>query len=252
MDTLNFFDCNCSFGMRSVVEPGSFYKIEDLVNKMEYYGIEKALVYHSMAREYSPIVGNEMLMEEIKNYKQLIPVWCVMHHHTGEFYEPDDLKGKLKEKGIKAVCMFPGHSDQFFTTAEWNCGELFSMLEMNSIPLIVGLDQIGFDNLYNILNNHSALRVILTRTGYSADRNLYGLLKRFDNLYLETSGYKVHHCIEEILSRFGAHRLVFGSGMPMHSGGSAACTVNYSRISEEEKKMIASGNLEKILGGVKW
>lgn len=45
MKELEFFDCNCSFGMRSIRYPGSFYKIEDLVNKMEYYGIKRALVY---------------------------------------------------------------------------------------------------------------------------------------------------------------------------------------------------------------
>jgi len=251
-EALNFLDCNCSFGRRSIVEPGSFYKIEDLVHKMEYYGIKRALVYHAMAQEYSPLVGNSMLMEEIKGYGQLIPVWAVMHHHTEEFYEPDVLKDRLRENGIRAVTMFPGRNDQGFSTDEWNCGELFDMLEENSVPLIIGLDQVGIESLLGILKNHPGLKVILKRTGYSLNRNLYGILKKFKNLYIESSGYKVHHNIEVFVRMFGAHRLVFGSGMPFHAGGSAVCNINYARISDEEKNMIAWKNLEGILGGVKW
>lgn len=250
MSNLDFFDCNCSFGIRKVVNPGSFYKVEDLVHRMEYYGIKKALVYHSMAREYDPVVGNSMLMEVIKKYPSLIPVWVVMHHHTDEFPEPDELIRQLKQNNVKAVRMFPHSAEQNYSIAEWNCGELFTVLEKHHIPLLIGLDQLSWDELYQLCSNHPELRIILTDVEYRIDRNIYALLKKFEHLHIETSGYKVHHGIEEISRRFGARRLVFGSGMPVYSGGAAASVVNYGSLTEEEKRMIAYGNLEKLLGGV--
>jgi hypothetical protein len=124
MEPLDFFDCNCSFGMRSVKYPESFFALDELIKNMNNYGIKKALVYHSMAREYDIATGNKMLMNEIADYPCLYPVWVVMHHHTGEFPTSDLLKVQLKENNIKAVRIFPSVSDHGYSISDWNCGEL--------------------------------------------------------------------------------------------------------------------------------
>lgn len=251
MEPLSYFDCNCSFGMRGIVYPGSFYKLEDLLKNMENYGIKRALVYHSMAREYNPVVGNGMLMEEIKQYPSLYPVWAVMHHHTGEFPEPGELRKQLKANNIRAVRVFSAMADQGFGLSEWNCGELFSMLEECKVPLLLGFEQMaGWNELHEICSNHPGLKIIFTGVNYRIDRNAYALLEKFENLYVETSGYKGFEGIPEICRKFGAHRLVFGSAMPVLSGAAAVSMVNYADISEKEKRMIAYENLDNLLGGV--
>ena len=233
-----------------MVNPGSFYTVEALERKMLHYGIGKALVYHSMAKEYSPVLGNELLLEEIKGHPSLYPVWVVMHHHTQEFPEPDALIRGMRASGVKAVRMFPGQWEQNFSLAEWNCRELFTVLQEYRIPVMLGLDSTDWDGFYDLLSSYPQLNVIMTEADYRIDRNLYSLLKKFDNLFIEIMGYKVHNGIEEICRRFGAHRLIFGSGMPVYSGA-VVCMVTYARISGEEKKQIASGNLEKLTGGVR-
>lgn len=251
MESLTFFDCNCQFGRRGIVHPGSFYSVEDLVAKMDAYGIGKAMVYHSMAREYHPRVGNEMLTEGIKKHPQLYPVWVLMPHHTMEFPEPQDLARQMKAHGVKAVRMFPGDWEQNYSLSEWNCGALLEMLEQFRIPLMIGLDQLGWDRVHELCTNHPDLRLILTELDYRIDRNVYPLLKKFPHLYLETIGYKVHNGIEEICRSFGAGRLIFGSNMPVISGAAAVSMVSYACISEEEKRLIACENLEQLLGGVR-
>jgi len=244
---LEFFDCDCSFGRRSIVSPGSFYKLEELVERMKLYGIGKALAYHSMAREYCPVVGNDMLLQELGEELPLYPVWVVMHHHTEEFPEPAALFLQMRKYNIRAVRMFPGNADHAYSIAGWNCGELFSMLEANKIPLLIGMDQLDWNDLHTLCSDFSGLTVILSGVGYGSDRNLYTLLKKFENLYVETIGYKTHNGIEEICRVFGAHRLIFGSGMPLFSGASAVSMINYARISDAEKRMIAAENLERLL-----
>jgi Predicted metal-dependent hydrolase of the TIM-barrel fold len=251
MEAIEFFDCNCRVGMRGIINPGSFYNTGDLIKAMENYGISKALVYHSMARESNTVVGNGMLADEIKNHLCLYPVWVVAPHHTGEFPNPDDLWIKLRDNNIKAVRMFPAAHEQNYNIGEWNCGELFKMLELNRVPLFIGMNQLSWDGLFGLCSSHPELRIVLTDLDYRADRNLYSLLNRFKYLFMETIGYKVHNGIEEICSRFGAERMVFGSGMPIYSGASAVSMVNYARISEKEKRMIAGENLKKLLEGVK-
>ncbi|NLO82856.1 MAG: amidohydrolase family protein [Clostridiales bacterium] len=251
MGDLEFFDCNCSFGMRSILYPESFYKVEDLVKKMDRYGIKRALVYHSMAREYAPSVGNRMLMDEIKVYPFLIPLWTVMPHHTQEFPEPYRLIEQMKAYGVKAVTMFPGAMDHAYSMAEWNCGQLFEALEEHGIPLILGFDQTTWNELYDLLSNHPKLNLILTNVNYRMDRNIYVLFRMFENLFIETRGYQVYQGIEQICNRFGACRLIFGSGMPVYSGSAAVAMINYARISDKEKEMIAYRNLETLIGEVK-
>ncbi len=235
--------------MRSVIYPGSFYKTDELVVKLESYGIEKALVYHSMAREYDAVAGNAMLMKEISSYRQLLPAWIVMPHYTGEFPSPEYLLKEMKNNNVQVVRMFPQAAEQNYSISPWNCGELFSCLEKHRIPLFIGMDQISWNELYEIANTYPNMKIILTDLTYRMDRNLYVLLKKFPCIYLETSGYKVNNCIEEICNKFGAERLVFGSGMPVFTGA-AVCAVKYARITVKEKMMIACENMEAMLKDV--
>lgn len=249
MSEISYFDCSCNIGRRGIVNPGSFYKTEDLVGQMQKLDIKQALVYHALAREYNAVEGNDLLMTEIRQFPCLSPIWVVMPHHTGEFYESYKLSQLLKEKNIKAVRMFPGINDHNYNIAEWNCGELLNMLEQNRIALLLGLDQVSWNEIHDLCLAHPELKIILTDVTYRIDRNLYPLLKRFKNLYIETFGYKVNFGIEEITRLFGAGRLIFGSGMPAYSGAAAIAMISYAQISNDDKMKIARKNLEDMLGG---
>ncbi len=146
--------------------------------------------------------------------------------------------------------MFPAEMEQQFSLEEWSCGVLLSTVEEHQVPLFIGLDQVDWRSVQEILSRHPALRVVLTDVSYRVDRNLSPLLDRFAGLSIETIGYKVHRGIEEICRRFGAERPVFGSGMPVYSGAAAVTMIRYARISEKERQMIAHGKLERMLGGV--
>lgn len=253
MHSLRFFDCNASFGRRSVRNPGSFYRKEELLQKMTDYGIERALVYHAMAKEYDPQVGNGILAQEIENEPRLCPVWALLPHYTGEFDTPDETAEKMRRQGVRAVTMFPSPACQFFSLAEFTCGEIFTMLEAHHIPLFIGMDQLGgLAGLEGICARHPELRVVVTGVNYRIDRDLYPLLAQYPYIYIETSGYKTMDGVGTICARFGAGRLLFGTGMPVTSGSGAVGLITYASISDEEKQMIAAGNLEKLLGGVRF
>ena len=254
MDEIEFFDCNAFFGMQKMIYPGSFYKKEDLIEKMAYYGIQKALVHHSMAREYDAEVGDDILIKELKDDTKLLPAWVVLPHHTGEFPSPDVLIERMKKSNVRAAILMPAdYSSYGHSTEEWSCGELYQMLEDHKVPLFIAEDQLlSMNNLYKICSAHPKLNVILTNATYRSSRDLFPLMKLFDHLFLETSGYKPQDGIKEVCKKFGADRLIFGSNMPLTSGASAVGMITYADISREEKQMIASKNLEKLLGGVQF
>jgi hypothetical protein len=250
-NTVHFFDCHASFGLRCHRNPGSFYKKEELTQKLCDYSIENALVYHAMAKEYDPQVGNDLLIEELQNQTILSPMWVLLPHYTGEFDSPAILVEKMRRHGVKAVTMFPSPSCHNFSLADFACGELFRALEEYRIPLFIGLDQLGgLQSLDTLCTNHPELRIVITGVNYRIDRDLYPLMQKYTNFFMETSGYKVMDGIAEICSHFGAQRLLFGTGMPVTSGSAAVGLITYANITQKEKQMIASDNLMKLLGGV--
>jgi len=245
---LRFFDCWCRVGPRSIVHPRSFHDTATLVGAMKYYGIAKALAYHSFARENSPAQGNALLAEELRAYPAIAPVWTVMPHHTGEFAEPDRLAPMMAAAGVRAVTMFPIEHE--YVLSPWNAGALLRAIESGGFPLLLSLEQVTWDGLHDILERYPGLNVVMCGLHYAINRNIYALLQEFPRLFLETSGVMAHRGIEDVCARFGARRLVFGSGMPVMAGGAAVSMVLYAAISEEEKAMIAHGNLERLLEGV--
>jgi predicted TIM-barrel fold metal-dependent hydrolase len=248
---VSFFDSNCVIGKRSIRRSGpvgeaEFYSLEDLLAEMDYAGIDHALVYYSLAREYVPMLGNRQLMDEISNNKRLHPCWVVMPDGTGEMPRPEELVSEMLGRGVKTARLFP--SDHLFSLSDWCSGELLKELEKHSIVTIIEIDQIGWDGLHGLCSRFPNLPVIVTNLNYRINRHLYPLLEKFSNLHVETSGYQMHRGVEALCSRFGAERLIFGTRMPYFTPGPAMTMINYSLISHEDREKIAGGNLRRLLG----
>ncbi len=248
---VSFFDSNCVIGKRSIRRSGcigeaEFYSLEDLLAEMDYAGIDDVLVYHSLAREYVPMLGNRRLMDEIGNNKRLHPCWVVMPQGTGEVPRPEDLVREMLDQGVRAVRLFP--SDHLFSLSDWCSGELLKELEKHSMVTIIEIDQVGWDGLYGLCSRFPDLPVIIANLNYRVNRYLYPLLEKFRNLHVETSGYQMHRGVEALCSRFGAERLIFGTRMPYFTPGPAMTMINYSLISQEDREKMAGGNLRRLLG----
>lgn len=249
MAALSFFDSNCMIGRRTAREPGEIWQVDRLLEDMAYFGIARALVFHALAKEYDPAVGNERLLEEIEGRKALWGCWVVLPPHTGEMEEPEALVRRMIRAGVKAVRVFPKlHS---FPLDEWCCAPLWGALEARRVPVLIDKDQIEWSQVWELCRAHRDLPVILTSIGYREDRNLYPLFKAFDNLYVAISWYAVHLGIEAICRRFGAGRLLFGTRMPLFTPGTALTAIRYAEISPKEKRLIAGGTLRRLLKEVK-
>lgn len=247
MKKTELFDCEASFGIGGYKRETTPVTKEEMLSKFDRYGIDSALMRYEYASTGNARMGNLELCEVIKNDARLFPVWYAIPHHTGEFPAPAELARLMTENGVKMISLPAGN----WTVAEWSCGELFNMLSEHKIPLLLPLSRVGdFNAVHNILKAHKELRVILTGVGYTVMRDVYPLLSMFPNLYISTSLYRGFEGIEDTVERFGATRLVFGSGMPNVSGASSVALLTYARISDEDKALIGSGNIKRMLSEV--
>jgi Predicted metal-dependent hydrolase of the TIM-barrel fold len=251
---IKLFDANCSIGKRFSAEGPDTSHRNDILGIMDKKGIDMALVYHVMAKENYLMEGNTRIVEETSKKPRLLPCWVVMPHYSGEFVKPAELFGLMKAYGVKAVRVFPVyHRINLYT---WLWEELFSMLAYHGIPVFIDFSNSGWsqdidwDGIHKICSSFPGLPVVLLRQGQVADRYMYFLLDKHRNLYMETSYYQVNDGIRSLVARFGAERLVFGTGMPVYQPDCPIDALLNSGIHEDDIRKIACSNLERILGEV--
>ena len=251
MGKLTYFDCNCYIGR--VANP-MLYDISDangLLEEMDSAGIEEALVFHIIARDGHPPLGNKLLLDEISTIDRLYPVWVILPHSTGEVPGPKELLQEMKSNKVKAVRLYPSRSYHSFSISEWCAGELLAALEEAKVPLMLDIEIVNWDDVHIIVEQHRDLPIIITNCSYRNDRFIYPLLERYNNIYIELSRYMGAGAVEHLITRFGAKNILFGTGMPGYTGSAAVSLLTYSDISMKDKQAIAGDNITSLLRGVK-
>jgi hypothetical protein len=98
---------------------------------------------------------------------------------------------------------------------------------------------------------HPALPVVCVRPKYREARWIYAFLKELPNFHFTFDFFAVHRCIEDLCGRFGPEGLIFASGLPDNSPAIPIGMVVYANVGDDDKRAIAAGNLERLLGGVR-
>ncbi len=247
--TIRFFDCNMRVGRAGVVRPEHILDAPGLLAEMDYLGVERALVYHAWAPEWDAGGGNRKLLEELDGYPRLHPCLVPLPPATQEMDDPAALAADLKRRNGAARLYPKAHS---YMLSDWTCGPLLTALADLQVPILLELAQVEWDQLAHIVQTYSTLPVILLATSYRLNRYIYPLFDRCDNLYLEIATYQIMRGIEDVSRRFGAERLVFGTGLPLLDGGGPIAQVMYAELPEASKRLIAGGTLAKLLGVEDW
>ena len=255
-----FFDCHCEIGPRNDKDPAAPWSAKDVLRCMDHCGIDGALVMHTLAITDDPIAARRALAREIARApKRLFPAWAILPPDAcdGEL-APEELLPALKKNNIRAVKLFPkAHNWPFAlpvigaTLAALEQGRILTMINFGELPdgNAAGPHAGAFKALHEVLSAFPKLPLLLQNAWWSAQRTVTALMARHENLHIEFSTYQINRGIETYSQRFGADRLIFGSGLPSMSAGAARAYVDYAQVSAAVKAKIAGGNLSRLLGG---
>ena len=104
------------------------------------------------------------------------------------------------------------------------------------------------EKIYDIMKDFPDLTAIISDGDcWPNGRKLYPLLSSYRNLYLDLSYVMDAGGVEDMVGRFGAQKLLFGTGFPARYTGSMLGVVRSADISEEDRELIFGKNLERIL-----
>jgi predicted TIM-barrel fold metal-dependent hydrolase len=241
---MNLFDCNCWYG-RPPRPPFRFAATPaELLEQMDVCGIGAALAYHVNQRFGAPQVYDRVALDDLRGQPRLFPVRTLLPPQTGELPAPDALLAELRRDGVRALRAFP--CEHRYRLDGLTFGPYLEMLAAHRIPLLVKADCLAIGDL---LRDCPELTVVAMSQGpHSLERYLRPLLDRYPTLHLDTSGLLVEGLIEEFVERYGAERLLFGSGFPDNAAGGAQHCLAGADIPEAARTAIAGGNLQRLLG----
>jgi len=255
---MRYFDANCFLGQSQFPLIRSFATAKDLLMELDDIGIERAMVCHFLAQSHAS-KGNQVLMQEIKGYKRLLPCWILNPHH---FFSKDldihDIFKQLKDNGIRMVRLQPGPLNRY-SLHLWALDELLAGLAEQNIVLYIDLliehefrhypvPEYEWQSLYNMVQKVPTLNIILFSKKLAISKmQVMGILKSCPNVMLDISSFQIWRSTEILCEKFGPERLVFGSYMPYFDPSQFMVQIAYAQISDEAKDKIGFSNLFTLL-----
>ncbi len=250
---MEFFDTNVVLG-KPLNDAGyrPAFSAEELLRAMDEQSIAKALVWHVAQLDNFPGEGNQLLADEIAGQERLPGCWTILPPQTGEIITADFF-GEMKRNRISALRAFPERHRYMLNRLVF--GPFLDEAAERRIPLLLSLEKqcISWKDLYQFLQDFPNLTCILCDIGiWSVDRYTWPLLASYPNLFVETSLLSLQEGgLESSVNKFGAERFLFGTDFPQRYPEAARLQLLHAGVSDTDKKLIASGNLERLLAEVK-
>jgi predicted TIM-barrel fold metal-dependent hydrolase len=92
------------------------------------------------------------------------------------------------------------------------------------------------------------LRIVLINTGYRSLRELADLMDVHPEVRVDTSTLCGHLHVEWIAGRYGAHRVLFGTGAPVTDDAGPRFQLDHLELPAADVVLIAGGNVLELLG----
>jgi hypothetical protein len=141
-----------------------------------------------------------------------------------------------------------------FSVREWCSEGLLRALVDARMPLMVRHTEVPWEEIRRLCAAYPGLTVIVEAVEQKIlyhNRQYYPLLEQYANLRLELHNFVGYRAVEDVVHRFGARHLIFGSFMPVCDPNAAMMQVTHARISDEDRRLIARGNLLALVDEVR-
>ena len=249
---MDLFDAFLPIGRTNGAWPGSPCSEPEALALMDRYGIAEALVYHTLARDCDPELGNAALAELTS--PRLHKVWAFDPAAAIPEAPAQFLDRALADR-VRAVLVNPlARGIRIDRSARIR--ELASLLEGRRIPLLAayrqwdgGGDAVDWYQLADFCTAFPELPVLCWEWRTRSNRPLFDALAQAPNLRVALSSLWQAQMLACVCEAFGPERLVFSLGLPTLDPGSFIGVVSYADIDDDAKAAVAGGNVRAILQG---
>ncbi len=195
------------------------------------------------------VASNEKLLAACAAHDGLIP--CpVLVPNTGYDLAPEEQQvDEAIRKGAGAACLRPERDG--WSVAPWSCDKLFDALQARRLPAFCKLGFFTLEQAADLAARYPALPIILSDLQYAQQRLLLPLLGTFRNVRMSTgNNYEVFMGLEQLVDKLGPEQILFGTGFPVSEPAGAVTYLAYADIPDDHRRLIASGNMEKLVENI--
>lgn len=219
--------------------------ITEALDRMDRFGIAEAVVSHTLSWLHDPATGNRELLDLVAGRPRLRPCWVMLPDTCGETGTAAEFVAAALAGGVCAVRAYP--ADHGYDLAGGDCASMLAALADAGLPLLVDAAQAGWPTVESVAAAHPGLRVVVGGIGYRQLRQAAGVLSRTGNVHLGLANLSSHCGLEWLVERYGAGRIVFGTGAPLRDPAEAVTRLLWAELDDADVAAIGSGTLLGLL-----
>lgn len=237
-------DINCMLGIWPT-KLTCFPTVGELYKTMDSYHIGNCVAYHSAA-VWNTMPGNMRIKKIAEDSSGRITPCYVLAPNLGssEIPEAGALLSAIRSEKPAAIRLFP--KTRHFSLDPFYSGDLLDVLNAAGLPVLLDRDEVNFETLPETALAFPKIKFVLLRRGFCDSRYVIPLIRKLENIYFDCGAMLDTGLIEEIVSKYGSGRLLFGSGLPFYSPAGALSLVLYARIRDQDKENILYENWNRI------
>ena len=235
------FNVNGSFGCGNSSKP-DYYNATEYLEHMDRLGVDRSLVWRI------PVGSNEALLNEIDEVpgasNRLIPAFTTTI--LSGFHSDDirTIKEAVSSGRVKVIRIILADSHRRLSALE---NMIRQIEEYRPVLLFSCREALDTGGLLDFAGKFPDVPMVYMEAWHPFYSALLELMTQRKNIYADISWLHMHNVIEDLTKKFGAERLLFGIGPKSHNGTSIGALM-HADISEDERQLIAHGNLERLLG----
>ena len=206
---------------------------EGLAAELDRLHIDSACVVHTHAVYGDPRDGNASLAAARGPRLRPVPVLIPGPLGTG-----DVPAGRL-------VRLCPGEH-RWSLTGEHSLA-LAAELAGRRATVLLAWETVTAAEVRRFADARPTLRIVLTGTGYRSMRELAELMDVHEELSVDTSTLAGHLQVEWFAARYGARRVLFGTGAPVTDDAGPRYQLDTLDLPKSDTALIAGGNALRLL-----
>ena len=249
MTDLRFFDANCAVG--APMNGGLHFAagVTELLAEMDRMGVERALVRYNNMENGAAFANDRVaaLLEDDAD-RRLMGVWHILPEQCEELPPVDAFFDAMKAKRIVAIRHLAG--PQRWVPCRLTIGRTMDAARLRRIPLLTTPLAFadGWAGLYRFIQEFPENLYIVSGDGlWGVDRVVRPLLEAYAGVHFEVSTFWPPEGVRDLARKYGAERILYGSDFPRYNHGNMMSVIRNLELDEADRRLIASGNLERII-----
>ena len=250
---MGFFDFNVGIGRAARPGLGCLDTVPMLLEEMDRFDIDAALVYHMGASEGDMIDGNDRLLELIADEPRLHACWVVAPAFFEDLPSPGKWVSEARAKGVRAFRLFPRY--HLYSLDNARVSQFFTHLAVNNMPILIDFgprhwseQSIPWPTIVRLAKEHASLNIVVVGATVGDVRELSAALDATENIYVDLHALIPPEFIAQA-ARAGHHeRLLFGTGLPRRAPECIVTQMRKSDCAASALLEVTAENAMRLLG----